>query len=110
MSGGEEALGGVVPFNIITIYGLPVASIGMGLPPQGEGYESLAGEYPKEKTYRKLVLRDGRLVGGVLIGDIKEARALETLIKTQADISDYRDRLFEPDLDAKTLLREVTGS
>ena len=110
MSGGDSVLGGVVPFNIITIYGLPVASIGLGLPPEGEGYESLTGDYPREKEYRKLVLRDGTLVGGVLIGNIKEARALETLIKTQADISEFSERLFEPDLDAKTLLKKVTGN
>ena len=110
MSGGDSALGGVVPFNIITIYGLPVASIGLGLPPEGEGYESLTGDYPREKEYRKLVLRNGTLVGGVLIGNIKEARALETLIKTQADLSDYSERLFEPGLDAATLLKEVTGN
>lgn len=110
MSGGDAALGGVVPFNVITIYGLPVASIGLGLPPEGEGYQSLSGDYPKEREYRKLVLRDGMLVGAVLIGDIREARALEALIKAQADVSGYRDRLFEPGFDANQLLKDKGGN
>ncbi|MDY6794516.1 MAG: FAD-dependent oxidoreductase [Actinomycetota bacterium] len=109
MSGGSEALGGVVPFNVINIYGLSIASIGMDKPPGDETFEVLTGDYPRGMEYRKLILRDGVLVGANLIGDIKEARALETLIKSRADISAYRDRLFEPDFKAGDLLKELTG-
>jgi nitrite reductase (NADH) large subunit len=107
MSGGEAALGGVVPYNVIVIYGLSVAGIGLNQPPDEEGYELLTGDYPKGEEYRKLVLKDGILVGSTLIGDIGEARAMETLIKMSADVSPWRDRLFEPGFDAKALLAEV---
>jgi len=109
MSGGDAALEGVVPFNVIVIYGLPVASLGIDIPPEKEGYEALNGDYPKDGKYRKLVLRDGVLVGGTLIGNIAEAQAIESLIKMQADLSPYRERLFEPGFDAKKLLQEVSG-
>ena len=107
MSGGDAALGGVIPFNVITIYGLSVACIGTDLPPAGEGYETLTGDYPRDGKYRKLVLRDGVLVGSTLIGDIGEARAMEGLIRMKADLSAYRDRLFDPGFDAGKLLAEV---
>lgn len=107
MSGGEAALGGVVNYNVIIIYGLPVACIGLNLPPQGEGYESLADGYPKGNEYRKLVLHDGVLVGCMLLGKIDEAPAMEKLIKMKADVSSYRDRLFEPGFDAKALLDDL---
>ncbi|MBN2025308.1 MAG: NAD(P)/FAD-dependent oxidoreductase [Actinobacteria bacterium] len=110
MSGGDEILEGVVPFNVIVIYGLSVASLGLDIPPEEEGYEALTGDYPKDGRYRKFVLKDGVLVGGTLIGDIGEAQAIESLIKMQADVSDYRDRLFEPGFDAKRLLEEVKGA
>jgi nitrite reductase (NADH) large subunit len=110
MSGGDEALEGIVPFNVIVIYGLPVASLGLDIPPEQEGYEALTGDYPKDGRYRKLVLRQGVLVGGTLIGNIGEAQAIESLIKMQADVSTYRDRLFEPGFDAKKLLAEVKGN
>jgi nitrite reductase (NADH) large subunit len=109
MSGGDAALGGVVPYNVIVIYGLPVACIGINLPPENEGFKSLTGDYPKSNEYRKLVLRDGVLVGAILIGNIGEAKALETLIKSRIDVSAYRDRLFEPGFDAKALLAEIEG-
>jgi NAD(P)H-nitrite reductase large subunit len=110
MSGGDAALEGVVPFNVIVIYGIPVASLGVDLPPEGQGYEALTGDYPRDGKYRKLVLKDGILVGGTLIGDIGEAQAVESLIKMRADVSSFHDRLFDDDFNAKALLAEVRGA
>ncbi len=109
MSGGDAAMGGIIPFNVIVIYGLPVASLGLDLPPDEEGYEVLTGDSPRESEYRKLVLADGVLVGATLIGSIGEAQAIESLIKMRADVSSFRDRLFEPGFDAKKLLEEISG-
>jgi len=109
MSGGDAALGGVVPYNVIVIYGLPVAGIGLNQPPDEENYEVLTGDYPRGNEYRRLVFKDGVLVGCTLIGNIGEARAMETLIRMKADLSAYRDRLFEPGFDAKVLLAETEG-
>jgi len=109
MSGGDAAMGGIVPFNVIVIYGLPVASLGLDLPPDEEGYEVLTSDPPRDSEYRKLVLAGGVLVGATLIGSIGEAQAIESLIKMRADVSSFRDRLFEPGFDAKKLLEEISG-
>ncbi len=107
ISGGEAVLGGVIPYNVIVIYGLSVAGIGLNQPPDEDKYESLTGDYPKGNEYRKLVLENGILIGCTLIGDIGEARAMETLIRMKADVSAWRDRFFEPGFNAKALLAEV---
>lgn len=107
MSGGDSALEGIVPYNVIVIYGLPVASLGQDLPTDQEGYEVQTGDYPRDGLYRKLVLSGGVLVGATLIGDIGEAQAIESLIKTRADLSTWRDCLFEPGFDARRLLEEL---
>ncbi|MDI6873373.1 NAD(P)/FAD-dependent oxidoreductase [Candidatus Solincola sp.] len=104
MSGGEAVLEGVVPYNVIVIYGLPVACVGLDLPPEGEGYEVLTGDYPRDGRYRKLVLRDGVLVGATFIGEIGEARAAETLIKRGIDLSAWRGKLFQPGFDLRQLV------
>ncbi len=109
MSGGEAELEAVIPFNVIVIYGLPVASLGLDLPPEEEGFEALVGDYPEDGKYRKLVLEGGVLVGATLIGNVGEAQSFESLIKMHADVSPYRDRLFEPGFDARKLLREIKG-
>ncbi len=106
MSGGDDAMEGIVPFNVIAIYGLSVASLGTDLPPDEEGYEVLAAE-PEDGRYRKFVLQKGVLVGANLIGDIGEAQSVESLIKMRADVSPWRDRLFEHGFDAKKLLAEL---
>lgn len=107
MSGGDAPLGGVVPYNTIVIYGLPVASIGLVLPPEEAeegGFEVLTGDYPKNGKYRKLVLKDGVLVGCNLIGDTREAGVMEKLIRRRVDLTPYRDRLFDPSFDLSSLL------
>ncbi|MBC7229790.1 MAG: NAD(P)/FAD-dependent oxidoreductase [Actinobacteria bacterium] len=109
MSGGEASLEAVIPYNVIVIYGLPVACIGLDLPPQEEGYETLTGDYPRDGRYRKLVLREGVLVGATFIGEVREAQAAEALIRSRADISAWRDRLFEPGFDLRRLLEELKG-
>jgi NAD(P)H-nitrite reductase large subunit len=109
MSGGDAAMEGIIPFNVIVIYGLPVASLGVDLPPDKEGYEVLTGDYPRDDQYRKLVLSKGVLVGATLIGSIGEAQAIESLIRMRADVSAFRDRLFEPGFDARQLLGELQG-
>lgn len=103
MSGGDAFLEGVVPYNVIVIYGLPVACIGLDLPPDEGGYEVLTGDYPRDGKYRKLVLKDGVLVGATLIGDIVEAQSAEALIKKRADLTAWRDRLFQEGFDLRRL-------
>ncbi|MHB8780572.1 MAG: NAD(P)/FAD-dependent oxidoreductase [Candidatus Geothermincolia bacterium] len=87
MSGAAESLGGVVPLNLIRIYGLPVACMGISLPPD-DSYEVHAGPFPQGDEYRNLVLKDGVLVGATLIGDVRRSRRLEEMIRDQARIDD----------------------
>lgn len=52
-------------------------------------------------AYRKLVLRDGRLVGCLLLGERQAkvralGRAFKRLIDTQADVRSIRDKLLRP--------------
>lgn len=109
MSGGEAVLEGVVPYNVIVIYGLPVACIGLDLPPENEEYEVLTGDYPRDGKYRKLVLREGILVGATFIGEIGEARAAEELIRRGVDLSAWRDRLFLPGFDLRQLAKDANN-
>jgi nitrite reductase (NADH) large subunit len=108
MAGGEEELPGSIAFNLINIYGLPVACLGLNLA-EGEGYQSLYGDYPKGDVYKKYVLRDGRLVGATLIGDVAEARTLEELITAGADLGGVKERLFEEGFDLRSAARGLLG-
>jgi len=67
-------------YNVFSVHGLPCASLGV-VEATGEGWREEVGQ--AGERYRKLLFRDGRLAGAVLVGDISEAGALLALIERQ---------------------------
>jgi NAD(P)H-nitrite reductase large subunit len=56
------------------------------------------------RHYRKFVLRDGRIVGAILLNDKTRVRPISQLIERGIDISASADRLLDDDFDIKSLL------
>ena len=46
-----------------------------------------------------MVLRGGRMVGAVLIGETDLEETFENLILNQMDLTDYKDELLNPNID-----------
>ena len=59
----------------LKVMGVEVASMGV-VEPQTPEDEVVQFSEPKRGTYKKLIIRDGRLVGGILLGDISKAAYL----------------------------------
>ena len=59
----------------LKVMGVEVASMGI-VEPQYPEDEVVQFSEPKRGTYKKLIIRDGRLVGGILLGDISKAAYL----------------------------------
>ncbi len=59
----------------LKVMGVEVASMGV-VEPQSDDDEVVQFSEPKRGTYKKLIIRDGRLVGGILLGDISKAAYL----------------------------------
>src|SRR6202043_1838162 len=59
----------------LKVMGVEVASMGI-VEPQTPDDEVVQFSEPKKGTYKKLIVRDGRLVGGILMGDISKAAYL----------------------------------
>ncbi len=59
----------------LKVMGVEVASMGV-VEPQTPEDEVVQFSEPKKGTYKKLIIRDGRLVGGILLGDISKAAYL----------------------------------
>ncbi len=59
-----------------------------------EGTESLVFQDPGRGVYRKLVLRDNRIVGAVMYGDTIDGAWYFELMRDGTDISDIRDHLL----------------
>lgn len=95
MAGTDRVFRGTVPSNTMQIYGIAFTCSGISIP-IGPGYEEITGQYPKEGAYKKLVLKDGRLVGVMLLGDISEGRLAQELIAQGRDLTAVKDRLLTP--------------
>ncbi|GFK94354.1 Nitrite reductase [NAD(P)H] [Fundidesulfovibrio magnetotacticus] len=74
MAGGQSPYTGGLAMNSISFYGLPTVSVGVVNPaPDETGIEVFDALDEEHGTYRKLVFKDERLVGYVLVGDIDTA-------------------------------------
>ena len=78
MAGGRERFPGAVPMNTLDVHGMGVASFGQV---RGEN-EQVTDQGPER--YLKKVYRNGRLVGAVLVGDLREAGRLLAEARRQA--------------------------
>ncbi len=70
----------------------------------GEGSETLTLRDPVAGIYRKLVIRDDRLVGACLYGDTRDSAWYLRQIRERRDLAALRDRLMFDPADAEAEL------
>lgn len=92
MIGKKRVYDGSLSMNSVDFFGL--GSISMGVTkPKEEGYEIISKK--GESLYKKFVLKENRVVGMVLVGDIRPAGIVSTLIKNKIDVSSIKDKLSD---------------
>lgn len=94
LAGHEVTTPGSVAENVTTLFGLPVASIGITRPHETAGLRELAYRSETQGRYRRLFLRDGRIVGAVLVGDISGAGVLRSVIVGGTDLGASAEELL----------------
>lgn len=93
---------GTVPLTTLKVAGIDLTSIGE-VNPEGEGVQEYRVIRREKSLYRKIVLREGRVVGAILIGDKANVSPVTRLIRSGADLSAQADRLGEEELDFRHL-------
>ncbi len=86
MAGAENSFDCAIPMNSVGFFGLHMVSAGI--------YE---GECVKEydgKSYKEIFIRDNRLVGFIIIGDVSRAGIYTSLIRNKTDLSDFNLKLL----------------
>lgn len=93
MGGGDvEYPGAFGVLNSLELADIPTVSIGVIEPPPGDGYRVFTAR--RGGTYRKLVFKNGQLVGALLVGDIEAAGVYTGLIKRKANVESYAETLM----------------
>ncbi|MEP6716926.1 MAG: nitrite reductase large subunit NirB [Terriglobia bacterium] len=77
----------------LKVMGVEVASMGI-VDPQTPDDEVVQFSEPKRGTYKKLIIRDGRLVGGILLGDIGKAAYLMQAFDRNTPLPEERLQLL----------------
>ncbi|QZA88640.1 FAD-dependent oxidoreductase [Salinarchaeum sp. IM2453] len=78
----------------VTHFDFPFLSIGH--PTEGEEYLE---EFYDDQVWRRLALKDGKIIGAVLIGDLAPQNAIKTLIDEEVDIRGKEDAVLAESLD-----------
>ena len=103
MAGQEKPYGGTVPLNTLKVAGLYVTSVGE-IDAEGEGTEALVRSLPEAGLYKKIVLREGRLVGGIWMGTKRGAAELGRLVAASKHVEALKKDLLEDDFDLGEIL------
>jgi len=94
MAGERKKYPGSIAANSIDFFGLPIISLGY-VRVKENGYEEFVRRQPRMYQYKKIVLKDKKLVGAVLVGNIENAGVHLALIRRKVDISGIKDILLE---------------
>jgi nitrite reductase (NADH) large subunit len=105
---GEQApdYAGTIPSTTLKVSGIDLTSVGSVMPEEGHAAEflELRRADPEKGRYRKLVLKDGRLVGAILLGDRANVGPVTQLINQRADLSAHIAQVMDDDFAWKSLL------
>lgn len=86
MVGVQRADPGGIAMNTVEACSVPAMSIGDGAA-SAEEYQVLFELNERQPYYKRLVLKDGRLVGAILVGNINRAGIYTGLIRNKIDVS-----------------------
>lgn len=90
---------GTVPSNTLKVVGMDLTSIGtvrsQHEPPE-PSYEEIRTTTADGKIYRKFVIKDGKMIGAILLGTKKEAVKVTKMIKDGEPVDSIRPKLSDP--------------
>ncbi len=98
MAGMRKRYTGAVGIqNAVQFHQIPAISYGSTLveSENHEDYEVMSIE--KGNVYKKLVLKGGKICGMIFVGDIAKSGFYAALIRQEVDVSEYQEKLLDPD-------------
>ena len=102
MAGGEELYEGTVMSNRLKVVGIDLVSSGE-IDVDGQ-FESLVKEDEAKYIYRKLVFKDGVIIGCILLGDVRGNREILNAVEEKKDVACLKGKIFERDFDFRRLV------
>lgn len=74
---------------------IPLISMGLSSA-DGPDYEEFVDDRASERIYRKLIIKDDKVVGMIFLGDIHNAGVISALMKNKVNISKFKSNILSP--------------
>ncbi|MEW6033287.1 MAG: FAD-dependent oxidoreductase [Chloroflexota bacterium] len=104
MAGQKASYPGGTAMNSLKYFHLPIVSAGLVSPVEGD-YEVLSRT--QDSVHRKVVLKDGRIVGMVFVLAIENAGIVYGLMRDGVIVSDFKQKLLDDDFGLASLPYEL---
>jgi NAD(P)H-nitrite reductase large subunit len=104
MAGVTKEYQGGTAMNSLRYFGLAIVSAGMVDPPDNS-YQVLTKR--GEHTYKKVILKDGLVVGMVFTGDIEKSGIVFSLMKERVNVEGFKQALVADDFGLISLPEEM---
>jgi NAD(P)H-nitrite reductase large subunit len=104
MAGIATEYHGGTAMNSLKYFGVNIVSAGMATPPD-DSYEVISSKH--DHAYKKLVLKDGLILGMVFSGDIEKSGIIYNLMKDRVNVNNFKQALVGDDFGLASLPEEI---
>ncbi len=105
IAGVKKQYSGGLIMNSVELCGIPTISVGQ-TNTEGRGYQ-IIDYYDQEKSvYKKIILKQDRIIGAICVGDIERAGIYTGLIKDMVDTRTFKEYLLREDFGLISLPEE----
>ena len=104
MAGRPTEYQGGTAMNSLAYFGINTVSAGLVSPPDN-GYEVISSRH--DDIYKKMIIKNGLIVGMVFSGDIEKSGIIYNLMKDRVDISSFKEVLVADDFGLASLPEEI---
>lgn len=103
MAGRTETYPGGLMENITTLFGLPLAAVGLVRATDGYSTEEIQLSNHQRRIYRKILLSGNRIIGATLLGMAEDAGVIRNLIVNKVDVSTWKDEITTAPMELRNL-------
>jgi len=104
MAGKKAEYQGGTAVNALKYFGVNIVSVGMVTPPD-DSYEIISERH--NGIYRKVIIKDGQILGLVFAGDIEKSGIIYNLMKDGVNVERFKEALVADDFGLASLPREI---
>ena len=107
MAGKKAEYAGGTVMSSLKYFDLHIIAVGDVNPENISDHEVLVELKPEKTVYKKILLKDGAIVGFIFFGDLERAGIFFRLLKNHVDVSEIKEELLSEDFGIVTLPEQL---